>query len=124
MKRLTGFDHRYTWQNGNPTEHGSTAELCFKARHGVETVICRVPCQAILNALTVPDPEVGAGEIPEEEIYERCESLFLDHREVFRDLARDKIACGGFALPLGYVRSILIGEDELIRKIGGRAQTH
>ena len=127
MKRLISFDLRYAWQDGSPLEHGSPTELCFKARHGVEIVICRVPSGAILNALAVPgspgsdDGETG-GEVRERS--RLCESLFVDHRHIFRDLARDKIDRGSFALPLGYVRSILIGEDELIRMIGQRAQIH
>ena len=127
MKRLIGFDLRYAWQGGSPLEHGSPAELCFKARHGVEIVICRVPSGAILKALAVPGSvEGGDGETGSEagERSRLCEALFVDYRHIFRDLARDKIANGSFALPFGYVRSILIGEDELIRMIGQRARVH
>ena len=124
MKRLIGFDLRYAWQEGSPLEHGSPAELCFKARHGVEIVICRVPCGAILNALAVPGHRDGETDGEVDERSRLCESLFVDYRHIFRDLARDKIDRGSFALPLGYVRSILIGEDELIGMIGQRARAH
>ena len=41
------FDRRIIWQGSSPSEHGSRAELCFRARRGPETVICRVPLKAI-----------------------------------------------------------------------------
>jgi hypothetical protein len=83
-----------------------------------------VLCRTILSALAASglrgsETEDGGGDRRR-----GCESLFVDCLHIFRDLAPDKIASGRFALPLGYVRSILIGEDELIRTIGGRAQTH
>ena len=124
MKRLIGFDLRYVWQGGNSLEHGSQAELCFKARHGVETVICRVPCETILSALAASGRGGSETEDRGGNRRHRCESLFVDYRHIFRDLARDKIASGGFALPLGYVRSILIGEDELVQMISQRARIH
>jgi len=121
MKRLIGFDFRTSWQDGSPTEHGSLAELCFKARHGTETVICRVPCMAILNVLQAPaggggdfEGSNGANGQGRRQI---CEALYDANRPAFQALARSKIAAGAFAMSIGHVRSILIGEDELISKM-------
>jgi len=54
------FDRRITWHGSSPSEHGSRAELCFKARRGPETVICRAPLRAILNALHTAATRKGA----------------------------------------------------------------
>jgi hypothetical protein len=32
MIRAIGVDHRISWPGSRPSEHGSQAELCFKAR--------------------------------------------------------------------------------------------
>ena len=120
MMRSISFDHRISWQGSSPSEHGSQAELCFKARVGPDTVICRVPHKAILNALLahaiqadVLDIDDDGGEGSERRI---CESLFREFRPVFRDLAREKILAGAFALPFGDLRSVLLGEIELHRR--------
>jgi hypothetical protein len=117
---IIGFDFRISWQDGSPTEHSSSAELCFKARHGVETVICRVPRRAILNALNAhtaeeecPDRADDSEDLEERQI---CEALFVTHRQTFRALAQNKIRAGAFAEPMGHVRSILIDEGELSSK--------
>ena len=128
MMRLIGFDCRFIWQDGSPTEHGSPAELCFKARNGFETVICRVPRWAILNALSASGGESGnprdAAAGTDQDESRVCEALFVTHRQMFRDLARSKIACGAFALPLEHVKSVLISEGELIRTMKERALVH
>lgn len=128
MKQLIGFDYRFIWQDGSPTEHGSPAELCFKARHGVETVICRVPRSAILHALHDEavdeedlDPTDAIGDGEKSRI---CEALYVSHRQIFRTLAQNRIMAGAFAEPMGYVKSILIGEDELIRELRETALLH
>jgi hypothetical protein len=116
-----GFDHRITWQGSSPSEHGSRAELCFKARSGPYTVICRAPLEAILNALQagagrddMADFDDHADEAAERQL---CEELFDRYRQAFRDLARDKILAGRYALPFGEVKSVLLSEQELSRKI-------
>jgi hypothetical protein len=119
MMRTISFDHRINWQGGSPSEHGSQAELCFKARLGRDTVICRVPHKAILNALHARAIQADVLDIDDEwgEGSERriCESLFREFRPLFRDLARQKILAGAFALPFGVVRSVLLDEIELHR---------
>jgi hypothetical protein len=118
MKRLIGFDYRSSWQDGSPSEHGSPAELCFKARHGLETVICRVPSSAILNALQGRASDGDGSQGAEDHEGRRvCEALYDANRPMFQAVARTKIAAGAFAMPIGHVKSILISEDELVRKM-------
>jgi hypothetical protein len=128
MKSLIGFDHRMVWREGSPAEHGSPAELCFKARHGVATVICRVPSLAMSNALRAlgggePDA-TGAEERWDSEEILACEALFDSFRRAFRSIAADKIASGAFALPIGHVQSVLIDAEELIRTARMTVATH
>lgn len=128
MKDLIVFDYRIAWQKGSPAEHGSPAELCFKARQGAATVICRVPSRALWNALSAlggVEPDIArAEERWDSEERHACEALFDSFRQAFRNLAEDKIASGAFALPIGHVRSILIGEEELVRKARETVATH
>jgi hypothetical protein len=128
MKQDVIFDYRISWQGPSPAEHGSRAELCFKARNGQETVICRVPYKVILNALRAYAAETDSLDI-EDELGDRtekrhCERLFSAHRPAFRALAQDKIRAEAFARSIGQVRSILIGEDELNRKVQELHRTH
>ena len=115
------FDRRIVWQGSSPSEHGSRAELCFKARRGPETVICRVPLKAILNALHAPAIRNGLLQTDDYSGYDAekrlCERLFDEYHQAFRELARDKIELGSFALPLGDMKSILLSEEELNRKL-------
>jgi hypothetical protein len=115
------FDRRIIWQGSSPSEHGSRAELCFKARRGPETVICRVPLKAILNALHAHAIRNGLLQIDDYSGYDAekrlCERLFDEYNKAFRDLARDKIELGGFALSFGETKSILLSEEELSRKL-------
>ena len=95
------FDRRTIWQGNSPSEHGSRAELCFKARRGPETVICRVPLEAILDALHAP--ALRSGVIPLDDYSgpdgqkRLCERLFDEYHNAFRELAREKIELGSFA---------------------------
>jgi hypothetical protein len=43
--------------------------------------------------------------------------LFDEYNKAFRELARDKIELGSFALPLGDMKSILLSEEELKQKL-------
>src|SRR5258708_37022719 len=115
------FDRRIIWQGSSPSEHGSRAELCFKARRGSETVICRVPLKAILNALRAAAIRNGVLQLDDYSGYDAekrlCERLFDEYNKAFRELARDKIELGNFALPLGDMKSILLSEEQLNRKL-------
>jgi hypothetical protein len=115
------FDRRITWHGSSPSEHGSRAELCFKARRGPETVICRAPLKAILNALHAAAIRKGALQLDDYSGYDAemrlCERLFDEYNSAFRELARDKIALGEFALPFGEMKSILLTQEELLRKL-------
>jgi hypothetical protein len=115
------FDRRIIWQGSSPSEHGSRAELCFRARRGPETVICRVPLKAILNALHGAAIRKGVLQLDDYSGYDAekrlCERLFDEYNKAFRELARDKIELGNFALPFGDMKSILLSEEELNRKL-------
>ena len=115
------FDRRVIWQGSSPSEHGSRAELCFKARRGPEIVICRVPLKAILNALHAPAMRNGLLQLDDYSGYDAekrlCERLFDEYNTAFRELARDKIKLGGFALSFGDMKSVLLSEEELNRKL-------
>jgi hypothetical protein len=128
MKGLIVFDYRIAWQEGSPAEHGSPAELCFKARLGTATVICRVPSRALWNASSAlggVEPDIArAEECWDSEERHVCEALFDRFRRAFRSVAEDKIASGAFALPIGHVQSVLIEEGELIRKAREMVTTH
>jgi hypothetical protein len=128
MRPSVSFDHRIVWQGSSPSEHGGNAELCFKARTGPHTVICRVSLESILNALharalndDVFDLDAYAEEDEERQL---CELLFNRYRQAFRDVAQDKILSGQFARPFGETRSVLLGEDELSRKLRERDRAH
>jgi len=128
MSQYISFDHRIVWEGSRLSEHGSEAELCFMATHGLNTVICRTSVDAILNALHAHalrddflDINDYAGEDPERWL---CERLFHYYRQAFRNLARDKIHAGQFALSFGTVRSILLGEQELSRKVLEFSRAH
>jgi hypothetical protein len=114
------FDRRIVWQGSSPSEHGSRAELCFKARRGPETVICRVPLEAILNAFHAPAVRSGLLQRGDYSGYDSqkrlCERLFDEYHVAFRELAREKIGRGGFAPALGGMKSVLLSEQELNRK--------
>ena len=122
------FDRRITWHGSSPSEHGSRAELCFKARRGPETVICRVPLEAIVNALHAPAVRSGVLQLDDYSGYDAemrlCERLFDEYHNAFRELAREKIALGNFALPLGDMKSILLSEEELLRKLQELQRPH
>ena len=115
------FDRRIIWQGSSPSEHGSRAELCFRARRGPETVICRVPLKAILNALHAAALRNGILQRDDYSGYDAekrlCERLFDEYNKAFRELARDKIELGSFALSFGDMKSILLSEEELNRKL-------
>src|SRR5258708_27556566 len=115
------FDRRIIWQGTSPSEHGSRAELCFKARRGPETVICRVPLMAILDALRTAAIRNGILQLDDYSGYDAekrlCERLFDEYHKVFRELAREKIELGSFALSFGDMKSVLLSEEELSRKL-------
>jgi hypothetical protein len=115
------FDRRVIWQGSSPSEHGSRAELCFKAKRGPEIVICRVPLKAILNALHAASIRNGVLQLDDYSGYDAekrlCERLFDEYHKVFWELARDKIELGRFALSFGDTKSILLNEEELSRKL-------
>lgn len=115
------FDNRIIWQGSSPSEHGSRAELCFKVRSGLDTVICRSPLKAILNALHAHAIRNGALEPDNYAGYDAqkrlCERLFEQYTQVFRDLAREKILIEQFALPFGELKSVLLSEEDLSRKV-------
>ena len=115
------FDNRIIWQGSSPSEHGSRAELCFKVRNGVDTVICRSPLAAILNALHAHAIRNGALDLDDHAGYDAqkrlCERLFDRYTQVFRDLAREKILTEQFALPFGELKSVLLSEEDLSRKV-------
>jgi hypothetical protein len=115
------FDRRIIWQGTSPSEHCSRAELCFKARRGPETVICRVPLMAILDALRTAAIRNGVLQLDDYSGYDAekrlCERLFDEYHKVFRELAREKIELGSFALSFGDMKSVLLSEEELSRKL-------
>ncbi len=89
--------------------------------HGPETVICRVPLEAILNALHAPAIRKGVLQLDDYSGYDAqkrlCERLFDEYHQAFRSLARDKIWLGRFAQSFGDVKSVLLSEEELNRKL-------
>ena len=94
----------------------------------MDTVICRAPLQAILNAFhahaideDVLDVDDYVGGEAERRL---CERLFDKYTQVFQDLARDKILAGRFALSFGEVKSVLLGERELSRQLGKVNRPH
>ena len=97
------FDRRVIWQGSSPSEHGSRAELCFKARRGPEIVICRVSLEAILNALRAAAVRNGLLQLDDYSGYDAekrlCERLFDEYHKVFRELARDKIGLAASLCP-------------------------
>jgi hypothetical protein len=115
------FDHWIIWQGSSPSEHGSRAELCFKVRSGLDTVICRSPLEAILNALHAHAIRNDALDLDDYAGYDAqkrlCERLFDRYKQAFRELAREKILMGQFALPFGEVKSVLLSEGDLSRKV-------
>jgi hypothetical protein len=128
MKQEIDFDHRLTWEGSSPSEHNSQAELCFKAKRGLETVICRVPhrvllnvlhCHAIRNDIVDLDDETDDGTQRE-----LCERLFHEYKPTIRAAAQDKILAGRFALSFGHIRSILLSEHELRQKVLQASRAH
>jgi hypothetical protein len=122
------FDHRFSWQGSSPSEHDSQAELCFKAKRGLDTVICRVPHRVLLNVLhrhairnDILDLDDETGDGTQREL---CERLFHEYKSAIRATAQEKILAGRFALSFGHVRSILLGEHELRQKVLEASRAH
>jgi hypothetical protein len=112
------FDRRILRQGSSPSEHGSRAELCFRAGVVLNGDLPRA-AQGDLECPAHrchPQGRAPARRYSGYDAEKRLRRLF-DEYTGFPGAGAGKIELGNFALPRGDMKSILLSEEELNQKL-------